>query len=100
MRKKAKTRENTPEEYKKSAEAILEQLSAKSHEAAVRFIGSIGEDIIAIPKIRGKSQEEADEKANKHLDNMLAKFLDAQSAAFNLWRAAEIYQDTFHPLDN
>ena len=100
MSKKTKTRENTPEEYKKSAEAILDKLSAKSHEAAVRFIGSIGEAIIAFPKIRGKSQEEADEKAKKHLDNMLAKFLDAQSAAFNLWRAVEIYQDTFRPLDN
>ena len=66
---------------KKPSKSIEERLCEKADASAFHFIAELGKAIIAIPKIKEKSQEAADAKCFKILDRLLKAYVKSQADA-------------------
>ena len=76
----------------------------KANDSARDFVARLGEAILTLPRIKEKTQDAADAKAFKMLDECFNAFVKAQSDAIK-FAVAQICSDmgiekSFYPLDN
>lgn len=78
----------------KTPEELLERLSEMANDSSRHFIALLASAILTLPNIKERSQDAADNKGNRILDNLYAAFVKAQVDACKFSQVSLLNQIT------